>query len=246
MFRMLKLKPPHGWHAVFWELAIVTLGVLIALGGERLVSYYLERQEADFTEAALKSELLYSAWSSIERLTIEDCLRKRIAYLDSKLRRSNRWTADTIPYRPYNYVRPTLATVYRPARRPWNSDVWQMAISSGMVRHIPRERVSAYSRLYQAVRRLRETNDAEYNALSRLGPLRTDQDLDPHSATEASVALTELDLRNSSMVGSATQFLTHLKSMRLGYTAKEIDTSFIVAEQRQLRGACVKDVRVSF
>ena len=31
MFRMLKLNPPNGWRAVVWELAIVTLGVLIAL-----------------------------------------------------------------------------------------------------------------------------------------------------------------------------------------------------------------------
>ena len=33
MFRLLKLKPPHGWNAVGWELGIVTLGVVIALAG---------------------------------------------------------------------------------------------------------------------------------------------------------------------------------------------------------------------
>ncbi len=37
MFRLLKLKPPHGWAAVAWELAIVTLGVLIALGAQQIV-----------------------------------------------------------------------------------------------------------------------------------------------------------------------------------------------------------------
>ena len=25
MFRLTKLEPPHGWNAVLWELAIVTL-----------------------------------------------------------------------------------------------------------------------------------------------------------------------------------------------------------------------------
>ena len=30
MFRMVKLRPPHGWDAVAWELGIVVLGVLIA------------------------------------------------------------------------------------------------------------------------------------------------------------------------------------------------------------------------
>ena len=37
MFRMLRLKPPNGWHAVGWELLIVTLGVLVALGAQQLV-----------------------------------------------------------------------------------------------------------------------------------------------------------------------------------------------------------------
>lgn len=27
MFRMIGLKPPHGWNAVAWELGIVTLWV---------------------------------------------------------------------------------------------------------------------------------------------------------------------------------------------------------------------------
>ena len=37
MFRLFKLRPPHGWNAVAWELGIVTLGVLIALAAQQLV-----------------------------------------------------------------------------------------------------------------------------------------------------------------------------------------------------------------
>ena len=37
MFRLLRLKPPHGWNAVAWELGIVTLGVLISLGAQQVV-----------------------------------------------------------------------------------------------------------------------------------------------------------------------------------------------------------------
>ena len=35
MFRLLKLQPPHGWRAVMWELAIVTIGVVVALGAQQ-------------------------------------------------------------------------------------------------------------------------------------------------------------------------------------------------------------------
>lgn len=48
MFRLLKLKPPHGWNAVAWELAIVTLGVLLAFQidqwGEQRTRAHAERQ----------------------------------------------------------------------------------------------------------------------------------------------------------------------------------------------------------
>ena len=40
MFRLLRLSPRHGWHAVWWELGIVTLGVLIALAAQQTVEYF--------------------------------------------------------------------------------------------------------------------------------------------------------------------------------------------------------------
>jgi len=229
------------------EVGIVVLGVLIALGGERPVSNYLERQEAEFTEAALRAELLNSAKASVERLVIEDCLRQRIAHLDAKLQREGKnWTGDPIAYPPYLFVQPTLASVYRPMRRPWNSDVWQMAISTGMIRHIPRERVSAYSGAYQTIRRMRETNDVEYRTLPSLGPLRADGDLDPNFVADTAVALTQLDMANSTMVGNAHQFLNRLKEMNLGYTPTEAGLAEIVSDQRKIRGGCVKNIKVSF
>ena len=47
MFRLLKLRPPHGWNAVALELAIVPLGVLIALGAQQSTGngYVIPRQE---------------------------------------------------------------------------------------------------------------------------------------------------------------------------------------------------------
>ena len=45
MFRLLKLKQPHGWNAVAWELGIVTLGVLIALGAQQVAEDFQMRSE---------------------------------------------------------------------------------------------------------------------------------------------------------------------------------------------------------
>ena len=52
MFRLMKLKPPNGWNAVGWELAIVTLGVLIALGAQQAIeSLNWKREVAGFRDA---------------------------------------------------------------------------------------------------------------------------------------------------------------------------------------------------
>lgn len=50
MFRLMKLKPPHGWSAVAWELAIVTLGVLIA--------FQVQQWGNDFSRARDEHEFL--------------------------------------------------------------------------------------------------------------------------------------------------------------------------------------------
>jgi hypothetical protein len=48
----LKLTPPHGWNAVVWDLAIVTVGVLIALGAQQFVDDFHWRGEVrDFRKA---------------------------------------------------------------------------------------------------------------------------------------------------------------------------------------------------
>ena len=144
-----------GWREFFAEVGIVVLGVLLALSAEQLVSNYLQRQEAEYTEAALKAELGQAAQQAIERLAIGDCLRNRLAHLDAKLQREGtHWTADPLKLTLAD-ENPALLSVYRPPLRPWTSDVWEMAISSGIIRHIPRERLESYSGIYHSVRRIR-------------------------------------------------------------------------------------------
>ena len=43
MFRLLKVRPPNGWNAVAWELVIVTLGVLLALGAQQMAETVNQR-----------------------------------------------------------------------------------------------------------------------------------------------------------------------------------------------------------
>ena len=81
MFRLLKLRPPHGWNAVIWELAIVTLGVLIALAAQQFVSNVTDRGSAAQTRAEVTDELNSDLMSLALRQSIEPCIDHRLSEL---------------------------------------------------------------------------------------------------------------------------------------------------------------------
>lgn len=90
MFRLLKLRPPNGWSAVGWELAIVTLGVLIALGAQQAVQTINDRENVAQLRSAFKGELadVRARW---EHVRAQDrCTLRRIEALE-------RWVTSAPP-----------------------------------------------------------------------------------------------------------------------------------------------------
>src|SRR5215217_5611882 len=81
MFRLLRLKPPHGWNAVAWELAIVTLGVVIALAAQQVVGAAQDRSTARQTRAEVTDELNSDLMSLALRQSIEPCIDRRLSEL---------------------------------------------------------------------------------------------------------------------------------------------------------------------
>src|SRR3954469_18965914 len=78
MFRLLKLTPPHGWNAVGWELAIVTLGVVIALGAQQIVEAMRDRSTASETRAEITDELNSNLMGLALRQAAEPCIERRL------------------------------------------------------------------------------------------------------------------------------------------------------------------------
>jgi hypothetical protein len=81
MMRLLRLKPPHGWNAVAWELAIVTLGVLIALAAQQLLSDITDRRTAFETRGEVADELNSDLMSLALRQSAEPCIDRRLTEL---------------------------------------------------------------------------------------------------------------------------------------------------------------------
>ena len=91
MFRLLKLRPPHGWNAVIWELAIVTLGVLIALAAQQIVQAAQNRSTAADTRAEVTDELNSDLMSMALRESIEPCIDRRLSELRAIVTTRSSW-----------------------------------------------------------------------------------------------------------------------------------------------------------
>lgn len=87
MFRLMKLRPTHGWNAVSWELGIVVLGVLIALGAQQAVEEIRSRQEVQQTRNALDAELRFDVAAFDYRIAQRPCVAARLAELSTAIAR---------------------------------------------------------------------------------------------------------------------------------------------------------------
>jgi hypothetical protein len=142
MFRLLKLKPPHGWNAVAWELGIVTLGVLIALGAQQVVQDIHDRQAIAQLRSAFRAELAddRARWEDMQ--AADRCTLQRLDALD-------RWAA-TAP------AGARLERAYRLMLWNMHSSAWDIAKTSPAASSIPLDERLAYADLYSAIDNWRE------------------------------------------------------------------------------------------
>ena len=137
MFRLLEVKPPHGWNAVAWELAIVTLGVLIALAAQQIVEDIHEREDIAQLRGALRAELAddRGRWENMR--ASDRCTLERLHALD-------RW----VPTAPAGA---RLERAYRLLLWNMHSSAWDIAKTSPATAHIPLQERLTYADLYAAI-----------------------------------------------------------------------------------------------
>lgn len=252
MFRLLKISPPHGWRGVWWELAIVTLGVLVALVAQQSVNAIDRNKDRRFTEAALRDELGLNAIMAFERLTIENCLRSRIAALGAKLSAGGAyWRADPIYVHSATYRAFAMPGAYRTPNRQWSHAAWDTAVSSGVLKTMDRQRVSDLSFIYRQVVELAQLQQTEAQQTPRLSFLAYGQPMDQAMHREALSALAAVDASNRMMVILGEQFLDRVRALNLAFDVDALGgpamngargPKGVIAAQRTYRGSCVKNL----
>lgn len=246
MMRFRIPRPIDGWPAFGWEIAIVTIGVILALGGERLVQQYNWRQDARQASAAIKSELAEHQLAALERLAVQPCLRGQLRALYQKLSvyRGGMWKGMPMIVRQEGHpgaAQRVLTWAYRGPEPPWVDEAWQDARLTGALNHLPSGEISRYAQVYRRSTRFLEIQDEENDAAARLSVLAIDGPIDANARVELLGALARVDHANAYIELGARQQLQLLRPLLSDLPRAQVDKAIAerMASQRSLRGPCV-------
>ncbi len=138
MFRLLKLAPPpHGWRAVWWELVIVVLGVLIALAAQQAVEAWNWRAAVAAERAVLRDEVRDNLNSVQDRLVVEPCVRRKLDEVRIVLERAAR-------RRPLGIT----GLVGLPLPSGGAKGAWNIALAGQGLAHMPHGEQLGFSNAY--------------------------------------------------------------------------------------------------
>ena len=219
MFRLLKLKPPNGWAAVAWELAIVTLGVLIALGAEQMVQDSHQRSEAREANLAIRGELEQNMAKLRSRSEMRGCVERRLDELQLLIDSAGSGGAVEAP----NWVgRPPFWTMQM-AR-------WQASSQAGRAAKLPVGDLALYGSMYSYMANVSAAMVEEQYNWARLRSLEKLTRLTPQMAFALTQTVQEARYINWRMGVWTSQLQTLSDRLGLRAVANEIPTS---------RSACV-------
>ena len=234
----------QGWRKVVGEIAIIVIGILIALGLDQYVQAQQWRQQVEQAEAAFVGELALGAQDAYERLAIQPCLQGRIRELADHLNRDEpRWNA--LPLKlSTKYYRNVLPVVYRPPYSAVFMDAWRNALADQTLNHLSTERAAQFSALYKAREEFGRVQEDELEAAGRLTPLAYDRPLDAEGRREMLGVVAEIDRANTFLIRNSEETLAALK--RFGVKFGKADVAAMRQEvldvQRDYRGSCVQDL----
>jgi len=161
------LRPINGWSGFFTELAIVVLGVLIALGAQQAVDGWRWRGEVRDFRAAVDNEIGYNLGAYIDRLKQSACINRRLDQLD-------RWHKGVAAGQRL----PLTSRIGRPTTTSLRTSVWQSR-TPDITAHLRLEHRMGYAAIYDSFAGYQVIGDRERQLWGELLDFEGAASLDP-------------------------------------------------------------------
>ncbi len=183
------------------EVAIIVLGVLIALAGEEAVQWLTWRHEVAIVTDSLDDELAYDLFAAQERVKIADCQRQTLDRLDELADSSK----DTLVVRNAPVTR----------NRIWASSAWEAASASGALAHMPHDTRNDYANLFSFMPLFRQLNVRQEELWATIAAYRRPRKLTETSRDRFVEAVSQLRSLTGTMNLAAKQFVEQAKPLNI-------------------------------
>lgn len=160
-----KIKPLHGWREFAGEVGIIVLGVLIAIGAEKIAERVHWHHQVEVGREALGQDMSVIFVNSHEREMFSRCLSQRLSELAAILDTASETGR-----------LPPLGDIGNPPRRPWGIPTWTSLSAAQTASHFPRgqfNEIASTANYAQIIDRLGEQEFHDWTVLhTMVGPGR--------------------------------------------------------------------------
>ena len=149
-------KVPHSWRELAKEIAIIVVGVLIALSGEQAVESFHWRGLVAESKSNMNKDAYDVLSDSTERVVLEPCIDRYLGELSQRIS----------SHRPV--MRDPDA---RAPERPWSQSAWQAATAAGVVARMKTSDAQLYSVIFEGANAMDGWNRQEFDLWTELNIL---------------------------------------------------------------------------
>jgi hypothetical protein len=142
-------KPLHGWREFVGEIAIIVIGVLIALAAEQLVEEWTWGRKVAAAEQSMNDEIKNSLLAVTEMDRLNKCSTEQLEALQAAIERGDQTKARQILDSGYAFG----------ATRQWADNAFEATLAAQVSDHLGAEKLKRYSQVYQMIRSNRRVQD---------------------------------------------------------------------------------------
>lgn len=227
-------KPLHGWREFAGEVAIIVIGVLIALAAQQIVDDWMWKKKAGAAREDIKTELQESYIDAKERLVVEQCINSQL----DRLALTVTTAKDTVA--PVQMVvLHHLPMIYRTPTRDWKQTSWNSAISDGVRPHLERTELDKLDLAYSSIESLRGLDQAVTMAQGNLSVLAHPIEVDPSVKTQLLAAIETERARTGRMALDSEQLVQTLDELGFGAPRNEVEERVRVSRKEGTLSWCL-------
>ena len=156
-----KPKPMHSWREFLGEIAIVVIGVVIALSAEQMLQGLELRAKVRHAEEQMRVELaLDDGPQVLQRIALAPCVEEGLTRIRAAIEQGESRAA-------------VLEAVERfdPPRHTWDSVAFQAATVNNVLPHLPADRLWRWAYVYSMMPLLDRANEREFLDVAKIRAL---------------------------------------------------------------------------